>query len=45
MYYYCYVANSKPSAKRLQQHVTPHVAAKWYELGLELLDEKEECKL
>lgn len=23
----------------------PNVATKWYELGVELLDEKEECKL
>ena len=23
----------------------PNVASKWYELGVELLDEKEECKL
>ena len=40
-----YIANSKPSAKKLQRYVIPNVATKWYELGVELLDEKEECNL
>ena len=26
----------------LQRHVIPHVAIKWYELGVELFDEREE---
>ena len=39
------LADSRPSAKKLQRHVIPHVATKWYELGLELLDEKEEHEL
>ena len=39
------LANSKPSAKKLQRYMIPDVATKWYELGLELFDEKEEHKL
>ena len=29
----------------LQRHVIPHVATKWYQLGVELFDEQEEHKL
>ena len=36
------MADSKPSMKMLQRHVIPYVAIKCYELGAELLDEKEE---
>ena len=39
------LANCKPSARKLQRYVIPDVATKWYELGLELLDEKEEHQL
>ena len=38
-------ADSKPSIKMLQRHVIPYMATKWYELGAELLDEKEEHTL
>ena len=36
------MADSKPTLKMLQRHVIPHVASKWFQLGLELFDEKEE---
>ena len=45
LYIIVLVANLKPSIKKLQRHVIPFVAAKWYELGVELLDEGEEHKL
>jgi len=35
------VGNSLPTLKELQQHVVPHVADKWYHLGVALLDEKK----
>ena len=38
-------ADSKPSMKMLQRHVIPYVATKWYRLGVELFDEREEHKL
>ena len=40
-----YAADSKPSIKLLQRLVIPRVASKWFELGAELFDEKEEHKL
>ena len=39
------MADSKPSIKMLQRHVIPYVATKWYRLGAELFDEREEHKL
>ena len=45
LYIIILVANLRPSIKMLQRHVIPFVAAKWYELGVELLDEREEHKL
>ena len=43
--YFLVMADSKPSMKMLQRHVIPLVATKWYELGAELFDEREEYKL
>ena len=39
---YVVMADSKPTLKMLQRHVIPRVASKWFQLGLELFDEKEE---
>ena len=40
-----YVANTKPSTKKLLSLVIPHVAKKWYELGAVLLSEEQEDEL
>ena len=37
--------DSRPSMKDLNNRVMPLVAAKWYELGLELLETKHEREL
>ena len=36
---------SRPAKKHLHEHVLPSVSTKWYDLGLELLDPKDENKL
>ena len=37
--------NSKPSKKKLLDHVIPHVSLHWYELGVQLLKEDQESHL
>ena len=37
---YTVTADSKPTIKKLQRHVIPHVVTKWNELGFELFDEE-----
>ena len=36
---------SRPAKKHLHEHVLPSVSTRWYDLGLELLDPKDENKL
>ena len=46
IYYTHYVAaSSRPSLKQLQKLVISSVATKWYELGLQLLDDNQENQL
>ena len=53
---YCHINNdiiiytrldslTRPSMKDLNKHVTPLVATRWYDLGLELLETKHEREL
>ena len=37
--------NSKPSKKKLLDHVVPHVSAQWYVVGVKLLKEDQESYL
>ena len=39
------LANSAPTTQQLLSFVTPHVASKWYEIGVMLLKEKQESRL
>ena len=39
------VANSKPSKRKLLDHVVPHVSTHWYDLGIKLLNEEYESHL
>jgi len=39
------LANTKPTKKKIFHNVIPHVASKWYELGVELLLEEQEPQL
>ena len=39
------VVNSKPSKRRLLDHVVPHVSTHWYDLGIKLLNEEYESHL
>ena len=40
-----YLVNSRPSRKKLIDHVVPHVTPQWYILGLKLLKEDQESHL
>ena len=40
-----YLANSRPSKKKILDLVVPHVTTKWYELGVELLAEEQVSQL
>ena len=40
-----YLANSKPTKKKILDLVVPHVSPKWYELGVTLLKEEQESQL
>ena len=42
---FCCLAKSKPTKKKILHIVIPHVAPKWYELGVELLSEEQESQL
>lgn len=37
--------DSKPTIKLLLSHVIPHVAPKWYDLGIQLFDESRQHEL
>ena len=37
--------NSKPTKQKILDHVIPHVAPYWYELGVKLLKEYQESQL
>jgi len=37
--------SSKPSKEKILDHVVAHVTPQWYELGIKLLNEKEESHL
>ena len=39
------VVNSKPSKRKLLDHVVPHVSTRWYDLGIKLLNEEYESHL
>jgi len=45
MGFFLYVANSRPSKKKILDLVVPHVSPKWYELGVYLLKEEQETQL
>ena len=42
---YLLSVNSKPTKKKLLDHVVPYVAARWYLLGVKLLKEDQESHL
>ena len=37
--------NSKPTKKKLLEHVVAHVAPHWYDLGITLLNEEQESHI
>ena len=39
------LVNSKPSKRKLLDHVVPHVSTHWYDLGIKLLNEEYESHL
>ena len=44
--YYVYIVSSKPTLKKLQQtKIITDVGSKWFELGIELLDEDQSTQL
>ena len=42
---YMLLVKSRPSQKRLLRYVVPHVAPRWYDIGVELLDGERETEL
>jgi len=43
--YFLAIGQSRPTMKVLNKHVIPRVSTKWYDLGLELIDDKYETEL
>ena len=43
--YYFFIGTDRPTLRYLFKHVRPHIIAKWYEIGLELLGMGDESKL
>ena len=41
----CTLVKSKPTKKKLLDHVIPHVTSRWYTLGVKLLKEDQESYL
>ena len=39
------IVNSKPTKRKLLDHVIPHVTPQWYDLGIKLLNEEQESQL
>ena len=39
------IVNSKPTKRKLLDHVIPHVTPHWYDLGIKLLNEEQESQL
>ena len=42
---YALLVKSKPTKKKLLDHVIPHVTSRWYTLGVKLLKEDQESHL
>ena len=40
-----FIGTDRPAQKYLNRHVRPNITAEWYDIGLELLDEEDECML
>ena len=40
-----YIGTDRPTHTYLFMYVIPHVAARWFHIGLELLDKRDEAKL
>ena len=43
--YVCLLALSTPTSQQLLSFVIPHVASKWYEVGVMLLEKEQESQL
>ena len=37
----CFIENDRPALKDLHNHVVPHIADKWEDLGVQLLDDSQ----
>ena len=42
---YVYTGTDRPNLKYLNRHVKPSITAQWYDIGVDLLDEKDEPML
>ena len=45
LYIYCFIGTDRPALKYLNRHVRTDIATVWYDIGMELLDPRDEQEL